>query len=157
MKITFKTTLTFLAITLLIFTGAGCSSTSSHQPPDTASDSAASGSIVIDETQAMLIVGGSYGGGTLDFQGDSYPFKAKGLKLGGIGIHKIHLTGDVYKLDSITDFSGTYFAAEAGITVGKGVGGFWLQNNKGVTLHLKSSAEGIALAIGIEGMELSLD
>jgi hypothetical protein len=157
MKITFKTALTFLAIALLLFIGAGCSSTSSHQSSDTASDSAASGSIVIEETQAMLIIGGSYGGGTLNFQGDSYPFKARGLKLGGIGIHKIHLTGDVYKLEEAEDFSGTYFTAEAGITVGKGVGGFWLQNSQGVTIHLKASAEGLALAIGIEGMELTLN
>jgi len=53
-----------------------------------------SGSITIDETQVMWIVGGDIGGGTLEFQGKSYAFKTHGLKLGGFGVHKVKLTGD---------------------------------------------------------------
>ena len=37
-----------------------------------------------------------------------------------------------------------------------GVGGFWLKNSKGVTLHLKASSEGIALAIGVEGLKIAM-
>jgi hypothetical protein len=149
--------MTFLTICFLLLVNSGCSSTSGHQASTAAGDPDASGTVVIDETQAMLIIGGSYGGGTLNFQGEAYPFKAKGLKLGGAGIHKIHLTGDVYKLNNVADFAGTYFVAEAGITLVKGMGGFWMKNSAGVTLHLKASAEGLALAVGIEGMELSLE
>jgi hypothetical protein len=42
-----------------------------------------SGTVVIDDTQIMWIVGGDIGGGTLHFQGKSYKFKTDGLKLGG--------------------------------------------------------------------------
>lgn len=147
----------FLTISFLLLLSTGCSSKSDQQASTPANDPAASGTVVIDETQAMLIVGGSYGGGTLNFQGQTHKFKAKGLKLGGVGVHKMHLTGDVYKLNNLADFSGTYFVAEAGITVVKGAGGFWLKNTKGVTLHLKSSNEGLALAVGVEGLHLSMD
>jgi len=119
-----------------------------------ADDAKPSATVVIDETQVMLIVGGSSGKGTLvpHFSSETRSFTVGGIKLGGIGIHKTHLSGDVYHLSKVQDFEGTYFSAEAGVTVGKGVGGLWLKNDKGVTMHLTSRAEGIALALGVEGL-----
>jgi hypothetical protein len=38
------------------------------------------------------------------------------------------------------------------VTVGKGAGGLWLKNDKGVTMHLTSRAEGLALDLGVEGL-----
>lgn len=150
---TIQTLITSLIVLTFLLVGlTGCSSkstTASH-------DETASGTITIDETQVMLIIGGSFGGGTLSFKGDTHKFKVKGLKLGGIGMHKVVLNGDVYKLNDIKYFSGTYFAAEAGITVVKGVGGFWLKNSNGVTLHLTSKTEGLALSIGIEGLNIDM-
>ena len=135
---------------------AACSTSSGSKGTATSHDEMASGTIKIDETQVMFIVGGDLGAGTLNFQGKSYTFKTGGLKIGGIGAHRVHLTGDVYKLDNVADFAGTYFVAEAGITVIKGKGGFWLKNSKGVTLHLKASAEGAALDIGVEGLKITM-
>ena len=142
-----------LVVISFLFIGlTGCASkstTASH-------DETASGTLTIDETQVMLIVGGTFGDGTLTFKGTAHKFQVKGLKLGGIGIHKVMLTGDVYYLNDIKDFSGVYFAAEAGITVVKGIGGFWLKNSNGVTLHLTSETEGLALSIGIEGLNIKM-
>lgn len=121
-----------------------------------ADDKKPSGTLVIDETQVMLLVGGDVGGGTLLLGDKSYSFKTGGLKIGGLGIHKVHLVGDVYDLKDETDFPGTYFAAEAGITLVKGKGGFWLKNDKDVTLHMKASAEGVALDIGAEGLKITM-
>ena len=148
---------TFLAVVSFLLIGvAACSSSSGSKGTATSHDEMASGTIKIDETQVMFIVGGDLGAGTLNFQGKSYTFKTGGLKIGGIGAHRVHLTGDVYKLDNVADFAGIYFVAEAGITVIKGKGGFWLKNSRGVTLHLKSSAEGAALSIGVEGLEIKM-
>jgi len=117
-----------------------------------------SGTLVIDETQIMVIVGGDLGGGTLLLADKSYSFKTGGLKLGGLGVHKIHLVGDVYHLKDVADFPGVYFAAQAGVTLGDaGKQGLWLKNSKGVTLHLKSSkAAGIALSVGVEGFKITM-
>ena len=116
------------------------------------------GTLVIDETQVMVLVGGDLGGGTLLLGDKSYSFKTGGLKIGGVGIHKTHLVGDVYDLNDVADFPGVYFAAEAGATLGDaGKGDFWLKNSKGVKLKLKSSkAEGIALSVGVEGLKITM-
>jgi len=82
-----------------------------------ADDKTPSGTLVIDETQVMLLVGGDMGGGTLLFGDNSYSFKTGGIKIGGLGIHKIHMTGDVYDLNDVADFPGVYFVAEAGAKV----------------------------------------
>jgi hypothetical protein len=117
-----------------------------------------SGTILIDETQVMWIVGGDIGGGTLNFQGESYKFKTDGLKLGGFGIHKVKMTGDVYNLENAEDFTGVYGAAEAGVTLGNASkGDIVMKNDKGVILHLKSAAQGIALDLGVEGMKVTME
>jgi len=117
-----------------------------------------SGTIVIDETQIMWIVGGDIGGGTLQFQGESYKFKTDGLKLGGFGVNKVKLTGDVYGLSDIADFPGVYGVAEAGATVAKaGKGDFVMKNDKGVIMHLKAGTKGLALDLGVEGLKISME
>lgn len=117
-----------------------------------------SGTVIIDETQIMWVVGGDVGGGTLEFKDQSYTFKMDGLKLGGFGVHKVKLTGDVYDLNDIADFAGVYGEAEVGVTFAKaGKGSFWLKNDKGVKLHLKSpDSEGFALDLGVEGVDIRL-
>jgi hypothetical protein len=123
-----------------------------------AEDQTPSGTIVIDETQVMWIVGGDIGGGTLNFQGKSYKFKTDGLKLGGFGIHKVKLDGDVYGLENAEDFAGVYGVAEAGVTLGNASkGDTVMKNDKGVILHLKSAAQGIALDLGVEGMKVTME
>jgi len=123
-----------------------------------AEDQAPSGTIIIDETQIMWIVGGDIGGGTLDFKGESYKFKTDGLKLGGFGVHKVKLSGDVYNLENAADFAGVYGVAEAGITLGNASkGDTVMKNDKGVVLHLKSAAQGIALDLGVEGMKITME
>jgi hypothetical protein len=37
------------------------------------------------------------------------------------------------------------------------MGGLWMKNGNGVIMHLKSSTEGLALSIGVEGFKVSLD
>jgi len=121
-------------------------------------DKTPSGTIVIDETQIMWIVGGDIGGGTLQFQGESYKFKTDGLKLGGFGVHKVKLNGDVYNLENAKDFGGVYGVAEAGVTLGNASkGDYVMRNDKGVILHLKSAAEGIALDLGVEGLKITME
>ena len=124
----------------------------------TAEEKTPSATIVIDETQIMWIVGGDIGGGTLHFQGKSYKFKTDGLKLGGFGVNKVKLTGDVYDLKNVADFAGIYGVAEAGATLGNASkGDFVMKNDKGVILHLKSAAQGIALDLGLEGLRITLE
>lgn len=121
-------------------------------------DMTPSATIVIDETQIMWVVGGDIGGGTLQFQGESHKFKTDGLKLGGFGVHKVKLSGDVYELNNLDDFAGIYGVAEAGLTIGEASkGDTVMKNDKGVILHLKSAAQGLALDLGVEGMKITME
>ena len=123
-----------------------------------AEDETPSGTIVIDETQIMWIVGGDIGGGKLHYQGKEYKFKTDGLKLGGFGVNKVKLTGDVYGLNAVADFPGLYGVAEAGAAVAKaGKGDFVMKNDKGVILHLKAEGTGLALDLGVEGLKITLE
>lgn len=123
-----------------------------------AGDKTPSGTIVIDETQFMALIGGDMGGGTLMFQGNSYSFKTEGLKIGGVGVHKVHLAGKVYDLKNVADFPGTYAVAEVGITLTEfGKGASWLENSKGVKLAIKTSSDsGLAVDGGVEGFKIKM-
>ena len=120
-----------------------------------AEDIKPSGTLTLKETEVGLLLGGDWGKGTLSFQGSEHPFKMGGAKLGGVGVTVAEVSGTVYELNNVDDFYGTYFKAEAGITGVKGRAGSWVKNSKGVTLHLKSDSEGLALSIGVEGLKIS--
>lgn len=121
-------------------------------------DNKPSGSVVIDETQIMWVVGGDIGGGILHYQGSEYKFKTGGLKLGGFGVTKVKLTGDVYGLNDVADFPGVYGVAEVGAVVAKvGKGDFVMENDKGVVLHLKAADKGLALDLGVEGLHILME
>jgi len=116
-----------------------------------------SGTVTIDEEEIRLILGGARGKGVLNFKGKQYRFSVKGLSAGGIGIQKVHATGNVYMLNRIEDFPGKYTALVAGVDVVKGVGVGSFQNEKGVYVSLKEKGTGVALSLGIGLLELQLE
>jgi hypothetical protein len=108
-----------------------------------------SGTVVIEETQFAVILGGSVGGGTLTFQGKEYPFKIGGLTAGAnVGISKMSAAGEVYDLKNISKFPGTYTQLDASIALGGGVGGLRLKNENGVIMRLESRTQGLQLNVG---------
>lgn len=120
-------------------------------------DEIPSGTIEINSTQVMVIIGGSKGEGTLTVDGVEHKFKLSGASVGAsIGVQKLQISGEVYSLSDVTDFAGIYFQIEAGIALGKGTGGMWLKNKQGVTLHLQASNEGVALQLGSGGLKITL-
>ena len=119
-------------------------------PRDTA------GTIEINSTQMAFIISGQSGGGVLNYAGNDYEFDIGGLGVGGIGVQSIDAEGTVYNLDTLEDFNGTYLQGRAGVTVGTGKGVLELSNSKCVVIELKSSTEGIALSVGLDGMSIKL-
>jgi hypothetical protein len=106
--------------------------------------------------QLRLIVGGSSGKGVLHYQGKQYPFTAKGVSVGGVGYTKVNATGDVYFMKTVDDFAGIYSAASLGAAAGAGAGVSQFENNKGVFLKVKSKTEGLALNLGLGGVQIDL-
>lgn len=118
-----------------------------------------SGTVAIDETQIAFIVGGSLGGGQLTFQGKEYPFKVGGLTAGAnVGVSKMSAAGEVYDLEDISKFPGTYTKLEASVTLGGGVGGLHLKNENGVIMRLESRTQGLQLNVGsASGIKVTME
>jgi len=114
------------------------------------------GKVTINDTQLGFIIGGSWGKGVLSYNGRDYEFKIKGLKLGTIGISKVSAVGNVYNMNDLSKFSGTYIAGQAGIALAGGVGGTVLENQNKVYIRLSSTQQGIALNFGIDGLTIKL-
>ena len=116
-----------------------------------------SGSVDVEATQVAFIVGGGWGGGVLHFQGQDYPFKVTGLKAGGFGYVKLEAVGEVYFLEKLEDFPGTYGSAAIGATAVKGSIVATIENSKGVILRLKAKSEGAALNLGVGGISIKFE
>ena len=116
-----------------------------------------SGKVEIDETQLGFIIGGDVGKGILHYKGVDFYFKTGGIKVGGMGIAKISAVGEVYDLFDIDQFPGTYVTGNYGIALGGGIGGLVLKNENGVYLRMRSTLEGVALAVGLEGITIKLE
>jgi hypothetical protein len=69
--------------------------------------------------------------------------------VGGIGVSKIEARGEVFGLQRLDDFAGAYAQARYGFALGTtSAGELWLQNRKGVVMHLKAKREGLILSLG---------
>jgi hypothetical protein len=116
-----------------------------------------SGLVSISEYELAYIFNGTVGGGKLEFKGNTYDFKLGGLGIGGIGASHISASGEVYNLESVEDFPGTYGEAGTGISVtDKGKGHLWLQNENGVRMHLITSQQGLGLTTGADGVVVKM-
>ncbi|HPF57913.1 MAG TPA: DUF1134 domain-containing protein [Candidatus Competibacteraceae bacterium] len=118
-----------------------------------------SGTVTIDETQFAFIVGGSVGGGSLTFHGKEHAFKIGGLTAGAnVGVSKMSAAGEVYDLQDISKFPGTYTKLDVGIALGGGVGGLRLKNENGVIMRLESRTQGLQLNVGsASGIKVTME
>ena len=107
-------------------------------------------------TSVAAGVGFTWGDGILTFKGKSYPVSVSGLTVASAGASKGSAIGKVYNLKSIDDFPGIYAAAGAGAAVGAGEGVATMKNQKGVTIDLTSSTEGLKFTIGASGVNMKL-
>ena len=120
-----------------------------------ADDAKPSATLTITETQVGFLLTGDWGHGTLDYQGEKHMFHMGGAKIGGIGVSKMKVDGTVYYMENLESFEGTYFKADAGLTIAIGKAGSWMKNGNGVVIHLGADSKGLALQMGVEGLKIS--
>jgi hypothetical protein len=112
-----------------------------------------SGEVELKQYSVAWGTSGTMGGGTLTYDGESYPFSIVGLGFGGFGASALEAKGVVYNLPSREAFAGTYGNARLGMTAGESGGGkLWLRNPDGVVMELESEMRGLALAGGVDGL-----
>jgi hypothetical protein len=117
-----------------------------------------SGTVDMNEVQVAYLGNAGGGNGTLYYQGQEYPFNIAGLGLGGIGASTLSAKGEVYKLNNIAQFPGTYGQASTGFALGtRSSGDLWLQNQVGVIMHLKAKREGLMLSLGGDAVVIKMN
>jgi hypothetical protein len=146
-----KFTKCVVVLFIIAITSATVATGAEQKPSETPS-----GTVHFEEWQFMAILAGDWGHGTLGYNGKTYKFKVTGMGAGGYGAQKISATGEVYRLNNIADFPGGYSELRGGITLGKGVGGLYVSNDKGVVIKLKTHAEGVALSVGVQGITIQM-
>jgi hypothetical protein len=117
-----------------------------------------SGTVSIRQVQIAWIGSANLGGGTLNYNGQTWNFEIGGLGIGGFGVSEIKAHGEVYNLPSIAYFPGAYVQGRYGIVVGDlSAGELWLKNANGVVLHLKADRIGLALSLGGDAIYIRMN
>jgi hypothetical protein len=111
----------------------------------------------LSEGSVAVGIGWSWGKGEITYMGKTHKFKVQGLTIAEVGVTKAEATGNIYNLKSLDDFDGTYAAAGAEGTAGKGAGVSSLRNAKGVVINLKSETKGANIKAAAEGIKLTLE
>ena len=140
-----------LIISVLVAVAFICSATAA-----VAGQEEPSGTITIESKTVAIGFGVSWGHGTLKFKGKEYKFKVNGLSLVDLGVSSVSATGEVYGLENLSDFAGTYYAASAGIAIAGGAGAMAMENQHDVVIKLKSTKQGIQFTLAPSGVGIKL-
>ena len=121
-----------------------------------AEDAKPDATLDLTQDSVALVVGYTWGGGTLTFQGESHPVAVDGVSVLALGIVRAKATGEVFNLKRIEDFNGTYTAGSIEGTLVSGAGATTMRNQNGVVIHLFTTTEGLNVKLAPEGVKLSL-
>jgi hypothetical protein len=134
-------------VALTAFAGAALASTAQ----------ADEGTVSLTIYKAGWVIGGSGGGGVLNFRGRSYGLSAGGIDYGLVfGGSKTVLRGRVHNINRPSDVAGVYGAAGAGLAVGGGARAIVLTNQKGAVLELSGRQVGLMANVDLSGLAITL-
>jgi hypothetical protein len=143
-----------MAMALLLVLVAGCSSTATDEGN---TDSSAPGHITFRENQVLRMGDeGGTGEGTLLFQGWQHSFEIKNMVLGTAGTGTVEIDGEVWNLEKVEDFAGTYHPVEADVKAGKGLRGIWGENEHGVRIHVRTKGQDLTIRLDPAGSVVTL-
>lgn len=110
----------------------------------------------LTQTSVALVIGYTWGGGTLTFQDKKHPVAVDGVSILALGVAQASATGEVFNLKTLEDFNGTYVAASIEGTLGAGAGATTMRNQNGVVIQLFTTTQGLNLKLAPEGVRLSI-
>jgi hypothetical protein len=121
-----------------------------------AEDEKPDATLELTQTSVALVIGYTWGGGTLAFQDKSYPVEIDGLSFMALGFAQAKASAEVFNLKKLEDFNGTYMAASVEGTLGAGAGATTMRNQNGVVIKLFTTTEGLNLKVSPEGLRLTI-
>jgi len=105
---------------------------------------------------ASVGVGLAWGASTVEFQGKTYPVRADGFVLGGLGSASIEGVGKIFGLTKIEDLNGDYTALVSAAAFGRGAGTLVMRNDKGVRIVMDAKTAGLQVGAGMRAVTLSV-
>ena len=118
---------------------------------------AESGTVTLTVYKGGWIIGGSAGGGTLNFRGRNYSLGVGGIDYGLVfGGSKTTFRGRVSNISRPSDVAGVYGAAGAGLAVGGGARAIVLTNQKGAVLELSGHQIGLMANADLSGLAITM-
>jgi hypothetical protein len=109
-------------------------------------------------TGGLVAVGLGYGWGhgTVSYQGTEQAFCVRGLSVGDFALANLKAQGLVFHLNSLSDFSGRYFAMSTGVAVARGESAAILKNEHGVTMQLETAVRGLRFNLAASSLRIIL-
>ena len=121
-----------------------------------AEDAKPDATLELTQTSVALVIGYTWGSGTLTFDGKGYAVEVDGLSFLAIGVAEAKASAEVFNLKSLADFSGTYVAGSIEGTAVTGAGATTMRNQNGVVIQLFTTTQGLNLKLAPEGVRLSI-
>ena len=143
-----------LAAFSLLYAAAYAGDASSSAP--VADDAKPDGSVTLKGGSVAAGIGYTWGHGELEYHDASHHFTIKGVSLVDVGATGYTASGVVYNLKQLSDFSGNYVAASAGITIAGGGTAVYLKNDHGVVIKLLATDVGLKFKLSGDGVHVAL-
>jgi hypothetical protein len=120
-------------------------------------DATPDGAVTLKGGSVALGIGYTWGSGELTYREDSHQFSITGVSVVDFGATNFSAAGNVYNLTNLSNFSGNYVAAAAGITVAGGGTAIYLKNEQGVIIKLVTTDVGLKFNLSADGVQVTLN
>ena len=114
------------------------------------------GTVSLKGGSVAVGIGYTWGHGELNYGKGSHDFSIKGISVVDVGATNFTAAGNVYHLTKLSDFSGNYVAAGAGVTVAGGGTAVYLKNEHGVVIKLVATDVGLKFTLSADGVHVNL-
>jgi Envelope integrity protein A len=138
-----------------LFSVAGHAADSTTSVP-VAKDATPDGAVSLKGGSVAVGIGYTWGHGELTYRDAAHQFSIKGVSVVDVGATNYTASGNVYNLKDLTNFTGNYVAAGAGITIAGGGTAVYLKNEHGVVIKLVSTDVGLKFKLSADGIHVSL-
>ena len=148
-----STMVSLVACTLF---GAAAHAGDAQSSAPVANEARPDATVTLNGGSVAVGIGYTWGHGELTYRESSRRFSIKGISVVDVGATDFTAKGNVYNLKNVSDFSGNYAAAGAGITVAGGGTAVYLKNEHGVVIKLISTDVGLKFKLSADGEHVAL-
>ena len=145
----------FSLVACTVLCGAAYAGDSESSAP-VADDAKPDATVTLKGGSVAAGIGYTWGHGDLNYRKGAHEFSIKGVSIVDVGVTNFTAAGQVYNLKKLSDFSGNYVAAGAGITIAGGGTATYLRNEHGVVIKLIATDVGLKFTLSADGVHVSL-